>query len=54
MYILTEYLDRAMAKAVYDKLDDGTYGGRIPPRLWRIEIPNWRTVTTGIYRGGSR
>jgi len=31
MYILTEYLDRAMAQAVYDKLDDGTYGGRIPP-----------------------
>jgi len=31
MYILTEYLDRAMTQAVYDKLDDGTYGGRIPP-----------------------
>ena len=31
MYILTEYLDRAMAQAVYEKLDDGTYGGRIPP-----------------------
>jgi predicted RNase H-like HicB family nuclease len=30
MYILTEYLDPAMAQAVYDKLDDGTYGGRIP------------------------
>jgi predicted RNase H-like HicB family nuclease len=31
MYVLTEYLDQAMAQAVYDKLDDGTYGGRIPP-----------------------
>ena len=31
MYILTGYLDRAMAHAVYDKLDDGTFGGRIPP-----------------------
>ena len=31
MYILTDYLDRAMAQAVYDKFDDGTYGGRIPP-----------------------
>jgi predicted RNase H-like HicB family nuclease len=31
MYILTEYLDRAMAQAVYDKLNDGMYGGRIPP-----------------------
>jgi predicted RNase H-like HicB family nuclease len=30
MYILTEYLDRAMAHALYAKLDDGTYGGQIP------------------------
>ena len=30
MYILTEYFDRAMAQAVYDKLDDGTFAGRIP------------------------
>ena len=30
-YILSEYLDRAMALAVYDKLEDGTFGGRIPP-----------------------
>ena len=30
MIVLTEYLDRAMAQAVYDKLNDGTYGGRIP------------------------
>lgn len=31
MLVLTEYLDRAMAQAVYEKLDDGTYAGRIPP-----------------------
>ena len=30
-YILSEYLNRAMAKAVYDKLDAGTFVGRIPP-----------------------
>lgn len=30
MYILVGYLDRAMAQAVYEKLDDGTCGGRIP------------------------
>jgi predicted RNase H-like HicB family nuclease len=29
-FILTEYLDQAMIQAVYDKLDDGTYAGRIP------------------------
>ncbi|MBU1626982.1 type II toxin-antitoxin system HicB family antitoxin [bacterium] len=29
-YILTDYLEAAMAKAVYDKLEDGTYSGRIP------------------------
>ena len=31
MYVLTDYLDRAMAQAVYDKLDSGTFAGRIPP-----------------------
>lgn len=30
-YILSEYLDQAMAQAVYDKLEDGTFTGRIPP-----------------------
>ena len=29
-YILSEYLDRAMAQAVYDKLEDGSFAGRIP------------------------
>jgi predicted RNase H-like HicB family nuclease len=30
-YILTEYVDQAMAQAEYDKLEDGTFSGRIPP-----------------------
>ena len=29
-FILSEYVERALAEAVYDKLEDGTYGGRIP------------------------
>ena len=29
--ILSDYLERAMEVAVYDKLDDGTFAGRIPP-----------------------
>ena len=29
-YILSEYLDQAMAQATYDKLEDGTFAGRIP------------------------
>jgi predicted RNase H-like HicB family nuclease len=29
-FVLTDYVNRAMADAVYDKLDDGTFGGRIP------------------------
>ena len=29
-YILSEYVDQAMAQAVYDKLEDGTFSGRIP------------------------
>ena len=29
-YIITEYIEKAMKKAVYDKLEDGTFAGRIP------------------------
>ena len=29
-YILTDFVRRALEKAVYDKLEDGTYSGRIP------------------------
>lgn len=29
-YILTEYVDQAMAQADYDKLEDWTFSGRIP------------------------
>jgi predicted RNase H-like HicB family nuclease len=29
-YILTDYIDQAMAQAEYDKLEDGTFCGRIP------------------------
>jgi predicted RNase H-like HicB family nuclease len=28
-YVLTEYLDQAMAQAEYDKLEDGNFSGRI-------------------------
>ncbi len=29
-YILSDYIDSAMAQAEYDKLEDGTFAGRIP------------------------
>jgi predicted RNase H-like HicB family nuclease len=29
-YILSDYLNRALAQAEYDKLEDGTFFGRIP------------------------
>ena len=32
-YILSNYLDRAMSQAEYDKLEDGTFAGRVPPCL---------------------
>jgi len=28
--MLTEYIERAMSKAVYEKLEDGIYCGKIP------------------------
>ncbi len=30
MYVLSDYINLAMNNAVYDKLEDGTYSGRIP------------------------
>ncbi len=30
-YVLSEYVDKAMAQAAYDKLEDGTFSGRTPP-----------------------
>ena len=29
-YVLSEYVECAMAHALYDKLEDGTFAGRIP------------------------
>lgn len=29
-YILSEYVEQAMDEALYDKLEDGTFTGRIP------------------------
>lgn len=30
-YALTDYVEAALGEAVYDKLEDGTFAGRIPP-----------------------
>jgi predicted RNase H-like HicB family nuclease len=30
LFVLSEYIEEAMSRAVYDKLEDGTYAGRIP------------------------
>ncbi len=30
-YILTDYLEQALSQAEYDKLEDGSFSGRIPP-----------------------
>ena len=29
-FILTDYVEQALANAVYDKLEDGTFAGRVP------------------------
>ena len=29
-FVLTDYVEQAMGRAVYDKLEDGTFAGRIP------------------------
>lgn len=30
-YILSEYVEQALSEALYDKLEDGTFSGKIPP-----------------------
>ncbi len=30
-FILSDYVEQAMAQAVYDKLEDETFAGKIPP-----------------------
>ncbi len=29
-YILSDYIQKALEKAIFDKLDDGTFSGKIP------------------------
>ena len=29
-YVLSDYVEEALAEAIYDKLEDGSYAGRIP------------------------
>ena len=30
LFVLIGYIEKAMQRAIYDKLDDGTFSGRIP------------------------
>jgi predicted RNase H-like HicB family nuclease len=30
-FVITDYVERALSLALYDKLEDGTFAGRIPP-----------------------
>ena len=30
-FILSDYVEQALAEATYDKMEDGSYAGRIPP-----------------------
>jgi len=30
-FVLSDYVEEALAQAVYDKLEDGTFAGRVPP-----------------------
>lgn len=30
-FILSDYVEHALSEATYDKLEDGTFAGRIPP-----------------------
>lgn len=42
-FILTDYLERALAQAEYDKLEDGTFSGRIPICIGVVAFGNTLT-----------
>ncbi|MBW6487379.1 MAG: type II toxin-antitoxin system HicB family antitoxin [Syntrophobacterales bacterium] len=42
--MLVEYIDKAMSKAVYDKLEDGSFSGSIP------ECPGVIALGTTLYQ----
>ena len=42
-FILTDYLERALAQAEYDKLEDGTFSGRIPVCIGVVAFGNTLT-----------
>ncbi len=56
-FALTEYVERAMASATYDKLEDGTFTGRIPNckgvvafgRTLRSTVEDW--ILIGLRMG---
>ncbi|MDZ7290884.1 MAG: type II toxin-antitoxin system HicB family antitoxin [candidate division KSB1 bacterium] len=59
-YIPSEYLNQAMAQAGYDKLEDGSYAGRIPSckgvlafgvTLRECEEELWSTLEDWIWLG---
>ena len=59
-YVLSDYLERAMALAAYDKLEDGTFAGRIPsckgvvafaPSLRKCEVELRSTLEDWIVVG---
>lgn len=48
-YMLTEYVEQALAHAVYDKLEDGTYSGHIPSCLGVVALaPTLRECEGGL------
>jgi len=37
-FILSDYVEQALAAATYDKLEDGTFAGKIPPCLGVVAL----------------
>ena len=39
-FVLTDYIEQALAQAVYEELEDGTFGATIPPCWGVIALGN--------------
>jgi len=45
--MLIEYINKAMSKAVYDKLEDGSFSGKIPLMSRRCRFLEKRCINAG-------
>lgn len=49
-YILSEYVEQALSGAAYEKLEDGSYAGRLPAAVWSRSPSRFASVSRNCVR----